>query len=198
MNRKSNIKKCSGKLFLILGPSGSGKGVVISALRERFPDGMFPVSCTTRQPRPGERQGEVYYFISRETFEKRIKNGDFLEWAVVHDDHLYGTLKKPIFDALSDGNVLIREVDVQGMHSIVKVLPKKNVVSIFLTTPSWDVLRGRILRRHKENEVELSKRRASYYKEMREAEKCDYIVHSNEGKIPQMVEEVCEILEKER
>lgn len=198
MTRKSNSEKYSGKLFLILGPSGSGKGVLISALRKRFPDFMFPVSCTTRQSRPGERQGEVYYFISRETFEKRMRAGDFLEWAVVHDEHYYGTLKKPILDALSDGQTLIREVDVQGMHSIVTFLPKKTVVSIFLTTLSWEVLRSRILRRHTENERELAKRRASYYKEMREAKKCDYIVHSHEGKISQMVEEVCEIIEKER
>ena len=120
-----------------------------------------------------------------------------MEWAVVHDDHFYGTLKKPILDALFEGRTLIREVDVQGMHSIVKLLPKKNVVSIFLTTPSWDVLRTRILRRHQESEAELAKRRASYYKEMREAAKCDYIVHSNEGKIPKMIEEACRIIEKE-
>jgi guanylate kinase len=182
---------------LILGPSGSGKGVVIEALKARHPDYVFPISCTTRTPRPGERDGEVYHFISQSEFEKRRKHGEFLEWAIVHDDHYYGTLKQSILDALYAGETLIREVDVQGMNSIRDVLPRASVVAIFLTTPSWEILKARILRRHQESEKELSQRRESYEKEMTEASKCDYIVHSVEGKIPEMVAEIEAIIEKE-
>ena len=197
MYNKSNIPSRRGKLILIMGPSGSGKGVSIQALKKKHPSYIFPVSCTTRAPRPFEREGEVYHFISQEEFRKRIKRGDFLEWAIVHHDHYYGTLKKPILDALSKGKILVREVDVQGMNSLLKFFPKDQVVTIFLTTPSWEILKTRILGRHKETEKDLSQRKMSFEKELEESKKCDYIVHSLEGQIPKMVSEIEEIIQKE-
>ncbi len=88
--------------------SGSGKGTVIAHLRKVFPDAVFPLSCTTRSPRPGEKDGEVYHFINKEEFQRRIKAGDILEWAIVHHDNYYGTLKQPILDALKAGKIVIR------------------------------------------------------------------------------------------
>lgn len=144
-----------------------------------------------------EQDGEVYHFISREAFERRMKRGDFLEWAKVHNEHFYGTLKQPIEDALAHGKILVREVDVQGMHSLKKIIPSGHIVTVFLTTPSWEVLRKRIQRRHHESDEELKRREESYKKEMQDAGNCDYIVHSFEGKIQEMVEEIEKIIEKE-
>ena len=197
MFNKSIGSSREGKLILIIGPSGSGKGVVIRSLKKNYSSYIFPISCTTRLPRPGERDGEVYHFISRDDFLKRIERGDFLEWAIVHHDHYYGTLKEPILDALSGGKILVREVDVQGMNSILKILPKDQVVTIFLTTPSWEILQARILHRHKETEHELIQRKISFEKELEESKKCDYIVHSLEGQIPKMVSEIEKIIQKE-
>lgn len=187
----------SGKLFLILGPSGSGKGVVIDRLKKQYPHFVFPVSCTTRKPRPLEREGDVYHFISEDEFQRRIDAGEFLEWAKIHLDHYYGTLKKPILEGLASGKILIREVDVQGMLSLKKIFSRDELVTIFLTTPSWEILKTRIQRRHKESQKDLEKRYQSYEKEVQFAKECDYIVHSFEGHIPKMVDEIASIIAKE-
>lgn len=186
-----------GKLFLILGPSGSGKGVTIEFLRREFPQAFFPVSCTTRPARPTEKDGEVYDFLTKEGFEKKIALGDFLEYAVVHHDNFYGTLRKPILEALNAGKIIIREVDMQGVESIRKILPQDQVCAIFITTPSWEVLKSRILRRHQESEEELKQRRGSFEKEMEFSKQCDYVVESVEGELPKCFAQVADIIRKE-
>lgn len=185
-----------GKLFLILGPSGSGKGTVMDYLRKEFPDAVFPISCTTRFPRPGENNGEVYHFLNREEFKKRIADGEFLEWAVVHNDNFYGTLKKPILNALASGKIVIREVDMQGVESIRKILPAGQVVAIFITAPSWENLKKRILGRSKIPEDELIQREKSFKREMEFSKKCDFVVMSEEGRIDKFCQETADILRK--
>lgn len=181
-----------GKLFLILGPSGSGKGTVIEHLHKSFPDAVFPLSCTTRSPRPREKDGQVYHFLSKEEFQKKIDAGEFLEWAVVHHDNFYGTLKRPILDALAAGKVVIREVDMQGVRSIKKLLPPEQVVSIFITAPSWENLKHRILGRSQIPQEELDQREKSFEKEMAFSRECDFVVMSEEGEI----EDYCGKVEK--
>lgn len=184
----------SGKLFLILGPSGSGKGTVINYLRKEFPQAVFPLSCTTRPPRPTERDGEVYHFLTKEEFQKKIDAGDFLEWAVVHHDNFYGTLKSPILDALAAGKIVIREVDMQGVESIRKLLQRDQVVAIFITAPSWENLKHRILGRSKIPAEELEQREKSFEREMEFSKKCDFVVMSEEGKIQEYCEKVAQII----
>lgn len=184
-----------GKLFLILGPSGSGKGTVISFLREKFSDAVFPLSCTTRPPRPGESDGEVYHFLTKEEFQKKIDAGEFLEWAVVHHDNFYGTLKQPILDALAAGKIVIREVDMQGVESIRKILPAGQVVAIFITAPSWENLKHRILGRSKIPPEELEQREKSFEREMEFSKKCDFVVMSEEGKIEEYCKRVADIIQ---
>lgn len=186
----------TGKLFLILGPSGAGKGVTIICLRKCFPNAFFPISCTTREPRPSEKDGEVYYFLTKAEFEKRIKAGEFLEWAVVHKGNYYGTLKQPILDALKAGKTVIREVDMQGVQSIRNILSSEQVRAIFITTASWEILRDRIMRRHKESEEELERRRQSYMKEMEFSKECDYVVESEEGALDKLCDRVSKIIDK--
>ncbi len=186
----------AGYLFLISGPSGVGKGTVINALKQRYPQFVFPMSHTTRPMRPGEKDGEVYHFISKKDFEDEITRGNFLEWAQVHGKDYYGTLKKPILDALEAGKTVVREVDVQGFHSISAVIPKENLVTIFLKAESMEKLIARIAKRGKLPPEELRRRLESAQKELKQANLFDYQVWSLENKIPQCVKEVEKIILK--
>ncbi|HCW32730.1 MAG: guanylate kinase, guanylate kinase [Candidatus Peregrinibacteria bacterium GW2011_GWE2_39_6] len=187
----------TGKLFLILGSSGSGKGTVLNNLRRKYSKFVFPLSCTTRLRRPMEQDGEIYHFIAREEFELRIKKGDFLEYAVVHQNNYYGTLKKPIIEALDAGKTVIREVDVQGLRSIRKLIPSTQLVSIFLMVPDWDTLQARILHRSKMAVDELQRRYASFLMEMTWGKECDYQVESLDGQVAKLAADVEKIILQE-
>jgi len=163
---------------------------VIAALKRDFPQFVYPISHTTRMMRPGEKDGEVYHFISKENFEKGIKQNEFLEWAQVHRDNYYGTLKKPIIDALEAGKIVVREVDVQGFHSIKAVIPKENLVTIFLKAESMEKLLERIARRGKLPQEEIQLRMESAQKELKDADLFDYQIWSLEGKVDQCVADV--------
>jgi guanylate kinase len=190
----SASKKYLGKLFLIVGPSGSGKGTVINRLKAQFPEFVYPVSYTTRKPRKNEKSGDSYHFISKAAFKKMIDDGDFLEYAVVHSDNYYGTAKKEIMQALTQGDVVIREVDIQGFHSIRKLIPAQNLVSIFMKVSSLEDLKGRILRREKMTEEELQHRMDSALKEIDHASECDCQVENAWGKVDECVNNVTKII----
>ncbi len=183
-----------GRFILILGSSGSGKGTVLAGLREKHPEFVFPLSCTTRAKRPNERAGEVYHFISKDEFEHKIEQGEFLEYAVVHQDHYYGTLKKPILEALAEGKTVIREVDVQGLRSIREIIPKEQLVSIFLTVPDWEILQERILKRAAMSIEEIERRYASYLQELTWIPECDYVVESTTGETEKLLNDVETVL----
>jgi guanylate kinase len=186
-----------GLLFLISGPSGVGKGTVIQALKEKYPQFVFPISHTTRQVRPSEKDGQVYHFIGVGQFEEGIKNGEFLEWARVHQKDYYGTLRKPIMDALEAGKIVVREVDVQGFHSIKKVVSPENLVTIFIRAESMEKLLERIARRGRLPEEEIKRRMESAEKELKDAHLFDHQVWSLEDKVDKCVGEVVDIIKKE-
>lgn len=184
----------TGKFFLILGPSGSGKGTVLSLLKRHYPQFVFPISCTTRPKRPQEKEGEIYHFITQAEFERRIESGEFLEHAIVHQNHYYGTLKQPILSALNEGKVVIRELDVQGLRSIRRVILKSRLVSIFLTVPNWDTLQQRILKRSDMSIEEIERRQHSYLEEMKWEKECDYVVQSYDGQTEELFRAVEKII----
>jgi guanylate kinase len=186
-----------GKLFIISGPSGVGKGTVISELKKAYPGFVFPISHTTREIRPGEKDGETYHYITKDEFKKGIEQGEFLEWAQVHQQNYYGTLKKPIMDALADGRIIVREVDVQGFHSIKAVVPAENLVTIFIKAKSKEELIARITRRGKLPEDEMKRRLESMEKELKDAHLFDHQVWSLENRIPQCVGAVVKIIKDE-
>lgn len=193
-NELQNLK---GKVILVSGPSGVGKGTVIRMLKEKFPEFVFPLSGVTRKMRAGEKNGEVYEFMSKDEFELGIKNGMFLEWAFVHGKNYYGTLKKPILDALKDGKIVVREVDIQGVHSIIDILPKENLVTIFLKPKDNEDLISRIVKRGKLPADEMNRRMESASKELKASSRFDYQVFNLDGEVDKCFEEVVDIIKKE-
>ena len=183
-----------GKLFIISGPSGVGKGTIIAQLKQQFGNFIFPLSYTTRPMRPGEKDGEVYHFISKEEFEKGIKTDRFLEWAFIHRQHYYGTAKQPILEALEQGKMVLREVDVQGFHSIRAIIPKENLVSIFIKAENEEELIHRITKRGKLSEEELARRMESARKELKDANLFDYQIVNREAEMEECLTAIRNII----
>lgn len=185
----------TGKLFLVVGPSGVGKGTLVDQLRQRHPEFFFPPSATTRLPRAGECDGGQYIFLSPAEFTKLEHEGGFLETAVVHSTERYGTLKNQILEAIESGKVVIREVDIQGLKTIQRNLPREMFAAIFLTPPDLATLEKRISHRQpKITTPELARRLASAQKELAQKDCADFMVVSGEGEIEKMVAEVEKII----
>lgn len=185
-----------GKLILILGPSGCGKGTLIEYLKKNHAEFSYPASYTTRDKRPNETEGDVYHYISKEEFQQKIEADEFLEWAIVHQDNYYGTSKKDILEGLKAGKTVVREVDIQGVESITKLLAKQNYSTIFITTPTWDELAERIKNRAAISEEELENRRQSYLKEKEFEPKADFVILSQTGNIEKAFQDLEQILQK--
>ena len=171
-----------GTLVLVIGPTGSGKSALISYVRKAIPGLVFPVSCNTRAMRPEEVEGENYFFITPEEFEKRVQAGEFLEWARV-DDRRYGTLKSQIIPPLEQDKVVVREVEVQGARSILALLPRKNIKFFFIDGGTWDDLEKRILARASMGEAELASRRQRFIEETKFKSEADIVIHNEQGKL---------------
>lgn len=185
-----------GKIFFISGPSGVGKGTLISALKSRHPEWIFPSSYSTREMRDGESQGNPYYFISKETFETKVAQGDFLEYALVHQKDWYGTEKSTLLVPAQKGQIVIKEFDVQGFLQIRSKLPKELYISLFLNVHGGiDELIRRINNRSTMTEEELKKRIFSMQKELDTEPLYDYIVYNDH--IEEMVLQVEQIIAKE-
>ena len=141
-------KTDTGKLFVLSGPSGVGKGTVIEKLKEQELEIEYSISVTTRSPREGENEGVDYFFVSDEEFQQMKENGEFLEWAQVHNNY-YGTPKKYVCQKLEQGKNIILEIDIQGAKQIKKKFPR--AVLIFLLPPSIEELEHRLEKRNTEN-----------------------------------------------
>ncbi|WP_295148254.1 guanylate kinase [uncultured Peptoniphilus sp.] len=162
-----------GFLLVLSGPSGSGKGTVSESLMKNNDDIIFSTSVTTRTPRPGEVNGENYFFASREEFEKMVENDELLEHAFVHTNY-YGTPKKFVFDEIDKGEIVLLEIDVQGALQIKKKY--KEAVFIFLIPPTMDELRSRLVKRDTETEDEIETRYRNAFKELDFVGEYDYFV----------------------
>lgn len=158
------------RLFVVSGPSGAGKGTLVSLVREQHPDLGLTVSATTRQPRPGEVDGVSYHFLSKEEFVSRVEAGEFLEWANVHGN-CYGTLRSEVDRNLEAGRSVILEIDVQGALNVRKVYP--DAVLVFIEPPSMEVLEQRLRGRGTEDEQSLELRLADAAGEMEKASEYD-------------------------
>ena len=162
-----------GILFVLSGPSGAGKGTLRRRLFERVPDLAYSVSCTTRQPRPGETDGVDYRFLSEEDFRERISRGDFLEWARVHD-HFYGTRAEDVREILDRGRDVVLEIDVQGALQVKRLIPE--AVTLFIAPPSVEELERRLSRRNTEAPEERRLRLRNAREELGHAGEYDHRV----------------------
>jgi len=162
-----------GNLIIISSPSGGGKGTLIKEVLNTIPDLTCSVSYTTRPIRPGEQDGREYFFISREDFEHRRNEGEFLEHATVHGN-LYGTSRSQIEQITEGGRDVILEIDVQGANQILERVG--DVVSIFILPPSFPVLASRLTMRATESSGELNLRLRNAFAEVKEYEKFKYVV----------------------
>lgn len=166
----------TGKLFIISGPSGAGKGTICKRLIEDA-DIELSVSMTTRNPRPGEIEGVSYYFTTKENFQKEIKEGGFLEHAEVYGNY-YGTPKKKVIEKLSQGMDVVLEIDIQGALKVKEAYP--NGIFIFILPPSMTELRKRITGRGSETEDAINMRLGETLKEVSYIDKYDYCVVNGE------------------
>ena len=163
-----------GKLIIISSPSGGGKGTLIKEVRDLLPDMGYSCSHTTRPKRFGEEEGREYFFIDRKEFERRIKGGDFLEYATVHGN-LYGTSLTESNKVANSGKDLIVEVDVQGALSIME-RKRDDSISIFILPPSFEVLRARLTSRATEDAAELHTRLKNSFAEVMQYVNFDYVI----------------------
>jgi guanylate kinase len=178
-------------LYIISGPSGAGKGTIVQGLLVRRPDIVLSVSYTTRPPRPTERDGEHYHFVSPTTFRLMRQRGDFVECAEVHGNH-YGTSRRTIEEALASGRDVLLEIDVQGAAQVKRQMP--HAVLIFVEPPSLAILEQRLRNRRTEQAEALSRRLADAYDELRQKKSFDGVVVNTE--VDQAVEEVLQIMKK--
>ena len=180
-----------GKLIVISGPSGAGKGTVIKQVLRRKDNVTLSVSCTTRAPRPGEQEGVDYYYVSKEKFAQMIEEDGFLEYESFFDNS-YGTPEEPVRKQLAQGINVILEIDVKGGMNIKKKVPEAEL--IFIAPPSMEILRSRLVGRKTETPDQIEKRTKRAFEEMQYQEQYDYVVVNDD--LQQAVQQVIDIIEK--
>ncbi len=184
-----------GLLFVISGPSGAGKDTLVEAVRGRVPRLMYSVSATTRTARAGEREGEHYFFLSREAFERRIAEDGFLEWRE-YGGHLYGTPRDAVDRVLQRGDDLIAKPEVHGALAIKHAYPEATL--IFLLPDKFSTLRERLLERRTESNEAIVARLVIAHEEMRSIREFDYLVINEQRQLERAVDDLQSILQAER
>lgn len=163
----------AGILFVVSAPSGAGKGAIIERVMARDDRMTVSVSATTRAPRPGEKEGVSYYFLSREEFLRRVSAGEFAEWAEVHE-HLYGTLRSDLTRLRALGRDVFMEVDVQGMFNVKALCPE--AVSVFVLPPSMKALEDRLRKRGMNSDEDIAVRLSNARDEIAASSRFDYVI----------------------
>jgi len=166
--------KNNGILIVVSGPSGAGKGTICSELLKINKNIWLSISMTSRDPRGTEENGKEYYFVTKEEFEKRISNDEFLEYAVVHNNKYYGTPKDKISDYLNKGIDVLLEIDIQGALKVKDKVPE--ALFVFIMPPSMKELKNRLIKRNTETEEKILERFKTAYKEINEYTKYNYVI----------------------
>lgn len=165
-----NLSK--GLVFVVSAPAGTGKNTLVNMLKNEFPCVVESVSCTTRSPRKGERDGQEYHFLTKQQFDAKIQLGDFLEYAEVFGNY-YGTSLEYVLLQQTQGNHVILVIDTQGALQVKK---KIDAISIFLVPPSLEILRERLTSRMTENAEEIERRLQIAQKELEMMSHYDYSI----------------------
>jgi len=169
-------------VIVVSAPSGAGKTTLCGNLLNADPQVKRVITCTTRPPRAGEKDGVDYFFLSRDVFEKKIENGEFLEYAVVHGNY-YGTLKSEVFKIRESGNDVLLNIDVQGAGKIRERASqdeelKRSLVTVFVGATGMDVLEERLRKRALDSEETLQRRLLNAAEEIKRWHEFDYLIIS--------------------
>lgn len=165
--------KKQGLLIVVSGPSGAGKDSVCNLVASYNPNLWISVSCTSRDIRKGEVEGVNYFYLTKEEFEEKIKNNDFLEYATYNNSY-YGTPLYKIKEKLNEGKDVVLVIEVQGALKVKKLYP--NAIFIFILPPSMEELRNRLIKRGTENYEKIIDRFRMAYKEINEISKYNYVI----------------------
>jgi guanylate kinase len=168
----ANTQECPplGRLIVLTGPSGVGKGTLMRSLLERYPELYYSVSATTRSPRTGEIDGKNYYFISRKKFEQLVAQGEFLEWAEFAGNY-YGTPREAVVNQIRAGKTVVLEIELEGARQIRASFP--TALSIFILPPSFEELEQRIRNRGQDSSEAMARRLQCAQEEIKAAEEFD-------------------------
>lgn len=187
------MTKNKGRLFLVSGPSGVGKGTICRKLLSEDENLYFSVSATTRKPRSEDIEGKTYYFKTKEEFEKLIAKDEFLEWAE-YSGNYYGTLKAPVLEHIENGRDVLLEIDVKGALNVKKSF--SGGVYIFIAPPDENTLLERLKNRGSETDEDIKKRLLAAKDEIKLKDEYDYVVVNDV--LETAVTEVKNIILKER
>ncbi len=185
--------KRRGILFVISSPSGGGKTTVCQEIRKELSDLAYSISVTSRRPRPGEKEGRDYFFVSEEEFDGRIERDELAEWARF-SGHRYGTPRQLLEETLNAGRDILLAIDVQGALQIKERY--KSACLIFLLPPSFEVLASRLKRRKTDDESEVEERLRRAKEELAFRKHYHHTVVNRD--LPQAVEEIKAIISAER
>ena len=187
--------EANGHIILLMGPMGSGKGTLVKHVKERFPELQFAVSCTTRDKRPNETDGVDYHYISMEQFDNKISNHDFLEWAEFSGNK-YGTLKSEIIDRMKSGQVILNEIELQGIKQLIEIIPEKNRTLVYLEAGEWEALKSRALARAPISDEHLELRYQRYLEEVKMKPYADIVIENKDGDFDQAKQEFADVVEE--
>lgn len=178
-----------GRVVVITGPSGVGKGTLIRQLRDRIPEIELSVSATTRKPRPGETQGVDYWFLSPEEFESRIAGGGFVEHAV-YAGNRYGTLRRDLEERTGGGRPVLLEIEVQGARQVRQAMPE--ALTVFIAPPSEDALHTRLIGRGTDSSEQIDRRLQTAREELAAKDEFDRVVTND--RLEDAIDELVEIV----
>lgn len=182
-----------GILIILSGPSGVGKGTIRKELMSRHSELnlFYSISMTTREPRVGEIDGKDYFFVSEETFNANLDKNNFIEHAEFVG-HKYGTPKDYVEKLRSEGKNVLLEIDIRGAKQVMTQMFNENLLTIFITAPSIDDIKNRILKRHTESEAQLNERLEKARTELHLSYLYDYVVTNDE--VSRTVDEIAGLI----
>jgi len=173
VEKKNKTPAARGSIIVISAPSGAGKSTLIKRLITSTPGLAFSVSYTTRAPRPAEKHGRDYFFVSPKVFEGMLRRDEFVEWADVHG-HFYGTARKQLHAAQEAGKDILLDIDVQGHMQVRHRLPQ--AISVFILPPSFEELSRRLRDRHSDTAEDIARRLETARKEITHWCEYEYLV----------------------